>query len=124
MHSLLIALISSWIAVCVAGFGKYDVSIVGVGGRKGSVATAQSNTISYQIHSWNDLNEWPQILKKRATHFKIDPHYADYAFCMSQKRLSPADPRGCFVLNHDGPITTTQYNSTNARAKDNNCALF
>lgn len=30
-----------------------------------------STTISYQIHSWNDLREWDQALHKGATWFKI-----------------------------------------------------
>lgn len=53
--------------------------------------TAQSNTISWQvclliiqymqvtylwhqIHSYNDLNEWPQILKKQSVYFKYVFH--------------------------------------------------
>ena len=30
-----------------------------------------STTISYQIHSWNDLREWEQTVYKGATYFKI-----------------------------------------------------
>ena len=32
-------------------------------------------------------------------------------FCQSQQNVHQ-DPRGCFVLNHDTPSTSYQYNST------------
>jgi hypothetical protein len=102
------ALLLCWI-VCVLALGKHHIGIISTP----ASASTQSNTISYQVHSYNDLNEWPQILRKDTVYFKIDPHYMDHSFCVSQKRLDPADPRGCFVLNHDDPITSNQYNSTN-----------
>lgn len=73
--------------------------------------------VSYQIHSWDDLDEWHQALRK--SHglsgdkwFKIDPHFMPPEFCASQSRVPHGDSRGCFVLSHDTPSAQAQYNST------------
>eukprot|EP01137_Pigoraptor_chileana_P022140 Opistho-2@86730 len=59
--------------------------------------------IGYQVHSYNDLREWPQTLRKGATWLKIDPHFMPTEFCASQPNVK--DPsRGCFLLNHDDPV--------------------
>eukprot|EP00026_Physarum_polycephalum_P004407 Phypoly_transcript_04426.p1 GENE.Phypoly_transcript_04426~~Phypoly_transcript_04426.p1 ORF type:complete len:695 (+),score=81.70 Phypoly_transcript_04426:80-2164(+) len=71
----------------------------------------QSSTISYQVHSYNDLREWPQILRKGTVYFKVDPHFMDSSFCASQPQ-APQSPEGCFVLSHDMPVTERQYNTT------------
>jgi hypothetical protein len=58
--------------------------------------------VSFQVHSYNDLREWPQALIKGATWFKVDPNFQNATFCASQQRVS--DPSsGCFILNHDDP---------------------
>ncbi|ELR12722.1 uncharacterized protein ACA1_092420 [Acanthamoeba castellanii str. Neff] len=69
------------------------------------------------IHSWDDLDEWHQALRK--SHglsgdkwFKIDPHFMPPEFCASQSRVPHGDSRGCFVLSHDTPSAQAQYNST------------
>lgn len=48
----------------------------------------------------------PQIIGKGATYLKIDPHWMPPSFCATQPRVR--DPsRGCFVLTHDRPATTS-----------------
>lgn len=76
------------------------------------IAVSES-TISFQIHSFNDLREWPQVLSKGATLFKVDPHYAAAEFCASQRYTNKSDPRGCLLLTHDEPsASNSAYNST------------
>ena len=58
--------------------------------------------IWYQIHSNNDLREWPQLLRKGAIHFKVDPHY--FPGC--------SEAGSCFILNHDSPQESVSYNTT------------
>lgn len=67
--------------------------------------------IRSQIHSYDDLRLWPQAFAKGAQWAKIDPHYMNASFCASQPRVAQ-DPRGCFVLSHDVPVTSRAYNST------------
>jgi hypothetical protein len=73
--------------------------------------------IGFQIHSYNDLRLWPQVLRKGATYLKIDPNFQDAQFCSNQERVfNKSDTRGCFVLNHDDPSAQSQrltYNTTN-----------
>jgi hypothetical protein len=64
--------------------------------------------IDFQIHSWDDLREWPQMLNKGARWIKIDPYYQPASFCTSQPRSSQ-DPRGCFVLIHNPPSRDVSY---------------
>jgi hypothetical protein len=68
--------------------------------------------IGFQIHSWNDIREWEAGFAKGMRMFKIDPFFKDPTFCKSQPRAKPNDPRGCFVLNHDPPVPTQTYNTT------------
>ncbi|PRP77324.1 type A von Willebrand factor domain-containing protein [Planoprotostelium fungivorum] len=80
------------------------------------------NTLGYQIHSWNDVREWPQAFKKGATWLKIDIHlpvsnqHPDTTVCDVQENLIPAarkDPRGCLLLSHDAPdIRQKSYNTS------------
>lgn len=62
--------------------------------------------IDYQLHSFNDLKEFPQILTKGARRFKFDPHYvANTAACHGKK--------DCLLLNHDTPLPgKSAYNSS------------
>lgn len=73
-------------------------------------AIPASSTVDYQLHSINDLREWPQFLLKGANRFKIDPHYASPSLCHHNGEVS--DPRGCLLLNHDIPVAQEPYNST------------
>ncbi len=67
-------------------------------------------TINFQIHSNNDLNEMKQLLLKSASRFKFDLHYVDSLQCRNNKII---DSRGCFLLNHDSPLTKySKYNSS------------
>ena len=71
----------------------------------------------YQIHSYNDLREWPSLYRKGAEWLKIDMNYQTPAWCTSK---SPATERvqngqnGCFVLSHDNPtlIRSQPYNTS------------
>jgi hypothetical protein len=56
-----------------------------------------SSSISWQIHSYNDLREWPQAFIKGTRWLKIDPNYQNAAFCVNQTNVVQ-DPRGCFLL--------------------------
>ncbi|PRP76268.1 hypothetical protein PROFUN_07790 [Planoprotostelium fungivorum] len=82
------------------------------------------STIGYQIHSWDDLREWTQALKKGARWFKLDFNWPfnstsllDRDVCMVQENLSAEekdDTRGCILLTHNDPIVSrTNYNTSN-----------
>jgi hypothetical protein len=73
-----------------------------------AVHAANPNTINYQIHSWNDLREWPSALAKGVRYLKLDPHYMTSDFC-AQSVMGIHDARGCFPLNHDTPVPTEPY---------------
>ncbi|KNC53516.1 uncharacterized protein AMSG_01229 [Thecamonas trahens ATCC 50062] len=89
----------------------------------GPTATASlPNPISYQLHSYDDLDLWPQTLAKAplaaphvdALWYKIDPHYAPPEFCADQPSVtSPwAAKYGCFLLNHNPLSEARAYNSS------------
>ena len=62
--------------------------------------------VDYQIHSYNDLKELPQVLLKGARRFKFDPHYVSFS-------SQCGDQKSCFLLNHDKPTTElSQYNTS------------
>lgn len=71
--------------------------------------TAAPNEVSFQIHSQDDLRQWPQTLLKGATWFKFDLNYNTPAFCLSPSNstlrvnATQAASLGCFLLNHDPP---------------------
>jgi hypothetical protein len=74
-------------------------------------------TFAAQLHSYNDLRSLPAALSKlppgAPRYLKLDPQYLPAALCAGQAR-APADPRGCFVLNHDtvGPASRATMNTT------------
>jgi len=71
------------------------------------------STIGFQVHSWNNLDQWEQGFWKGMQWMKIDPHFMPLDFCLNQSQLeNKTDERGCFVLNHDTPINKFQYNTT------------
>ncbi|KYR00633.1 hypothetical protein DLAC_02660 [Tieghemostelium lacteum] len=74
----------------------------------------QKYNIFYQAHSWNDLNEYDQMYRKGTQYSKVDIHYmSDLEFCKIQKSVNQSNiENGCFVLSHDTPISTVQYNSS------------
>ncbi len=92
-------------------------------------ATSANATIGYQIHSYNDLRSWDQLLAKMlsssspfssgellarsALMIKIDPQYLSQAACAHQTRV-PSSSSGCLVLNHDsvGAGSRDNINST------------
>ena len=68
--------------------------------------------VSWQLHSWDDLSEWPQGFRKGARFIKVDINFqANLTFCRSQAKYN-GDPRGCFVLTHNDPVPQRQYNGT------------
>jgi hypothetical protein len=76
------------------------------------VDTPIGETIGFQVHSYNDLREWPQLFTKwppgaQPRYLKIDPNYQTQPFC--QRVLNDSDPRGCFPLNHDSPSVDRKY---------------
>ena len=90
-----------------------------------SAASASSDavgeTVSYQIHSYNDLRSWPQLLQKSLPStpyimLKVDPQYLTEQSCALQTRVDPATAsRGCLVLNHDtvSAKSRSNMNTTN-----------
>ena len=68
--------------------------------------------VSYQVHSWNDLNLWDNGFRQGMTHLKIDCNYQSQSFCSAQSQVTSNITNGCFVLSHDSPVSTRQYNST------------
>jgi hypothetical protein len=72
---------------------------------------SMGETIGYQIHSYDDVAEWPSAFAKGAAHLKIDPQYRTKPFCRNQTHDIAHDPRGCFVLNHDRAGGRTDYNT-------------
>jgi hypothetical protein len=78
-----------------------------------SLVACQSigETIGFQIHSYDDVAEWPSVFAKGAAHLKIDPQYRGHAFCRNQTRDRSHDKRGCFVLNHDDAGGRNDYNT-------------
>ena len=96
-----------------------------------TLASNNNNTIGYQIHSYNDLNSWPQLFAKmesstpsavesglsRATlMLKIDPQYLNESACSRQTRVHAPSPHGCLVLNHDTLSSTTSRTDMNTSA--------
>lgn len=71
-----------------------------------------SPTIQYQVHSYDDLREWPSILLKGAIWFKVDVNYLPANVCALVDRANHSDPRGCFILNHDTPQVNGTFRST------------
>ena len=63
------------------------------------VSDTSSDTIGYQIHSFNDLRQWPQLLQRGAQVFKVDVQYMTASDCESIG-LS-ADSRGCLPMVHN-----------------------
>ena len=75
--------------------------------------------VSWQAHSRNDLREWPSLVAKGTTHFKVDAHYRTGALCPSAaspssaaSQSSAAASAGCFLMNHDNPVAGVRYNTT------------
>ena len=62
-------------------------------------AAVSTSRFDIQIHSWNDLREWPAMFKKGITSFKIDLYYiTDKTLCDAKELSTP-----CLILHHDYP---------------------
>ena len=46
------------------------------------------HSIGFQVHSFNDLRQWPQLLDKGVRFFKVDLYYKSAFFCKSVALLS------------------------------------
>lgn len=70
--------------------------------------TPAGATVGWQEHSKNDLRSWSQLKRKGGRNFKIDLNWQQPEFCKTQVHVrNKADPRGCFILNHDDPNPLT-----------------
>jgi hypothetical protein len=78
-------------------------------GHTGNQLPVGGQFVNWQIHSWDDLREWSAMLAKGAQWLKIDMHYMDSSFCISQ---GIHNAEGCFVLLHDTPLKTVIYNTS------------
>jgi hypothetical protein len=88
--------IAVWICLCIAASDM-----------------ALRESISFQVHSYDDMREWRSAFGKGMRNFKIDPNFKDATFCATQTQVNRTDPRGCILLNHDDPVVTrTTYNSS------------
>ena len=105
------------VATCAACYGS--LLVVGAGD------VPDAADLGWQVHSWNDIREWPQLLQKsvlapgynpaeQRLYVKIDPHYMPSLFCDSQLRDLPRGPtkKGCTVLSHDVPLPVVNNYST------------
>jgi len=72
----------------------------------GSRVEPKALNVDYQIHSYNDLKELPQVLVKGARRFKFDPHYV-------KNSSGCGEHKSCLLLNHDNPTTdVATYNTS------------
>ncbi len=71
-------------------------------------------TVGFQAHSYDDLREWVQLLKKGARYIKIDPNFTPQNICALQENVvNKADPRGCLLFTHDNAVAErTDYNTS------------
>ena len=67
--------------------------------------------ISWQAHSRDDLREWPQLLLKGTSHFKVDAHFITTRNPLWDS-LCSAETAPCFAMTHDDPIAGVAYNLT------------
>lgn len=51
------------------------------------------------MHSCNDLAQWPNLVRKGARSFKVDPRWVEW-----NAKSACRDPTGCLVLSHDPPL--------------------
>ena len=74
----------------------------------------QRLNFKWQIHSYNDLRQFQGLLQKGSKFFKFDFFYLPPDNCSDNfQNINTSDTRGCFVLSHDYPISTIQYNTSN-----------
>ncbi|KJE88800.1 hypothetical protein CAOG_00383 [Capsaspora owczarzaki ATCC 30864] len=71
-------------------------------------------SITFQVHSANDVREWPQLIRKGTDMFKIDGHHTPPHVCATQQSVVSRglDPRGCLLLVHDPPSRLYPYFSS------------
>ena len=64
-----------------------------------TLVAVSSSRFDIQIHSWNDLREWPAMFKKGITSFKIDLYYLiEWRICNAKHLAHP-----CLILHHSYP---------------------
>jgi hypothetical protein len=83
----------------------------------GAPAYRYGETYAVQLHSYNDGRVWSTALSKLPSsprYLKLDPQWLPAGLCLNQSRVTVADPRGCFVFNHDpvGPDARTSMNTS------------
>lgn len=61
-------------------------------------------SVRYQVHSCNSLSEWPNLVRKGARSFKIDPRWLDF-----DGGVRCNDSTGCLILSHDPPLPRLDY---------------
>ena len=74
-----------------------------------SITPYNKRKFIWQLHSYNDINEIGQELRKGAIHFKIDLFYVPKEECLVHDKRANKDPRGCFLLTHDYPVYGKYY---------------
>ena len=93
-----------------------------------SSITQSLKPLSYQVHSWNDLNLWTNGFRQGMTHMKIDANYVeDETFCNNQQRVTSNTTNGCFLYlmmsPHDQGNTTRQMMSCNSFNPTATCSM-
>ena len=79
-----------------------------------AAAVAGGAEFGYQLHSYNDMRQWPVLAAKAKLEpgfmrLKLDPHYVvNEKFC--KRHGFPGSH--CFVLNHDDPDMNETYNTS------------
>ena len=63
----------------------------------------------WQVHSFNDIRELNQIIRKGTKYYKIDLYYVPQENCYTKEKKAYLDKRGCFLLTHDQPIQINNY---------------
>ena len=74
-----------------------------------SITPISEKKFLWQLHSYNDINELGQELRKGSTYFKIDLYFVLQHNCFTYDKRASQDSRGCFLLTHDSPIKGKYY---------------
>eukprot|EP00055_Hartaetosiga_balthica_P012086 m.57588 g.57588 ORF g.57588 m.57588 type:complete len:724 (-) comp7831_c0_seq1:1712-3883(-) len=111
MGCVCVIAVSTVVLVLVHSCLHGAIALINTSPFQSSQPSLDSADVSFQVHSYNDLRLWPQLIAKSVTWFKVDPHWMSPQFCESQANVKDADS-GCFVLNHDTPSSLRNYNTT------------
>ena len=69
-----------------------------------SITPIDKKKFLWQVHSYNDINEIGQELRKGTKYFKIDLYFVIQNNCFTYDKRASEESRGCFLLSHDQPI--------------------